>query len=187
MSHVLRWIDLAFGVRLVDDLDPETEDQRLRALRETGIVSAPPSREMADICERAKQHFGVAMALVTLIEKDIQIVRARAGTDLEQTPRSVAFCDVTIRSDDVLVVADARQDPRFASNPLVTGKPFIRFYAGAPLVYLQQIRFGALCLLDPEPRGFSLGDRAELAQMADEVVSLIAKHQFRTLLPSAGS
>jgi GAF domain-containing protein len=179
---------LAFGVRLVvDDLNPETEDQRLRALRETGIVSAPPSREMADICERAKQHFGVAMALVTLIEKDIQIVRARAGTDLEQTPRSVAFCDVTIRSDDVLVVADARQDPRFASNPLVTGEPFIRFYAGAPLVYLQQIRFGALCLLDPEPRGFSLGDRAELTLMADEVVSLIAKHQFRTLLPSAGS
>ena len=83
MPHVLRWIGLAFGVRLVDDLDPETEDQRLRALQETGIVSAPPSRELADICERAKQHFGVAMALVTLIEKDIQIVRARAGTDLE--------------------------------------------------------------------------------------------------------
>ena len=99
----------------------------------------------------------------------------------------MAFCNVTIRSDDVLVVADARQDPRFASNPLVTGKPFIRFYAGAPLIYLQQIRFGALCLLDPEPRGFSLGDRAELTLMADEVVSLIAKHQFRTLLPSAGS
>ena len=170
----------------MNDFDAETEAQRLRTLRETGIVSAAPSRELADICERGKQHFGSAMALVTLLEKDIQIVRARAGTDLEQTPRSVAFCDFTIRSDDVLVVADARQDPRFASNPLVTGEPFIRFYAGAPLIYLQQIRFGALCLLDPEPRAFSLGDRAELALMADEVVSLIAKHQFERLLPSAG-
>ena len=171
----------------MNDLDAEMEAKRLRTLRETGIVSAPPSRELADICERAKRHFDVSMALVTLIEREIQIVRARAGTDLEQTPRSVAFCDVTIRSDEVLVVPDARQDPRFASNPLVTGKPFIRFYAGAPLIYLQQIRLGALCLLDPAPRAFSLGDRAELTLLADEVVSLIARRQSGTQLPSAGA
>ncbi len=127
------------------------------------------------------------MALVTIVTQDQQLVRAGVGTDLQKTSRPDAFCDHLIRSDEVLVVPDARQDPRFAANPLVTGPPFIRFYAGAPLIYLQQIRFGALCLLDPEPRGFSLGDRAELTLMADEVVSLIAKHQFATLLPSTGA
>jgi GAF domain-containing protein len=105
-------------------------------------------------------------------------VKARAGTDLEQTPRSVAFGDYTIRADNVFVVPDARTDPRFASNPLATGEPFLRFYAGAPLIYRRDIRFGALCLLDARLREFSLGDRAELELMADEAVSLVIRQEF---------
>ena len=63
-------------------------------------------------------------------------------------------------------------------NPVATGEPYIRFYAGAPLVYLRQLRLGALCLLDPRPREFTIGDKAELALMADEVVSVIAEREF---------
>ena len=156
------------------DVDGRAEFQRLQALRESGLLTAAASPELNEICQQAKAHFNVAMALVTLIDKEVQIVKARAGTDLESTPRSVAFCDYTIRSDAVLVVPDATKDARFATNPLVTGEPFIRFYAGAPLIYQREIRFGALCLLDPKPREFSLGDRAELTLMAEEVVSVIA-------------
>ena len=156
------------------DVDGRVEFQRLQALRESGLLTSPSSPELNEICQQAKAHFNVAMALVTLIDKEVQIVKARAGTDLESTPRSVAFCDYTIRSDAVLVVPDATKDARFATNPLVTGEPFIRFYAGAPLIYQREIRFGALCLLDPKPREFSLGDRAELTLMAEEVVSVIA-------------
>jgi GAF domain-containing protein len=104
------------------------------------------------------------MALVTLIDREVQIIKARAGTDLEETPRSLAFLRLHHRSDDVLVVRDARTDPRFAANPLVTGEPFIRFYAGAPLIYRESIRLGALCLTDPQPRGFTPGDKPSLQQ-----------------------
>ena len=140
--------------------------------------------ELDEICRRAREQFGVATALVTLIDRDTQIIKAREGSDLEQTPRSWAFCDYTIRTDQVFVVPDATQDERFAANPLVTGEPFIRFYAGAPLVYLQDLRLGALCLLDPrshQPAEFTLGDKAELVGMADEVVSVIIRQKLAAL------
>jgi GAF domain-containing protein len=126
----------------------------------------------------------VTTALVMLIDKESQIIKARAGLNVESTPRSVAFCNYTIRTDAVLVVPDATLDPRFATNPLVTGEPFIRFYAGAPLIYLDEIRLGSLCLIEPRPRQFSLGDKAELTQMAEEVVSIITAREFGTLLPA---
>jgi GAF domain-containing protein len=76
-------------------------------------------------------------------------------------------------------VPDVTRDERFASNPVVTGEPFIRLYAGAPFIYMRQLRLGALCLLDPLPREFTLGDKAELALMADEVVSVIVECMFK--------
>lgn len=86
------------------------------------------------------------------------------------------------------MVPDATQDERFAANPLVTGEPFIRFYAGAPLVYLRSVRLGALCLLDGHPRApaaFTLGDKAELVSMAEEVVSIIMQHELGPNLAAA--
>lgn len=165
-------------------LDPSLEFRRIQALHATGLLSSPRLPELDEICRRAQEQFGVATALVTLIDRDTQIIKAREGSDLEQTPRAWAFCDYTIRTDQVFVVLDAIQDARFAANPLVTGEPFIRFYAGAPLVYLQEVRLGALCLLDPRPRQpaeFTLGDKAELVGMADEVVSVIVQHELAAL------
>jgi GAF domain-containing protein len=165
----------------VDPLDPGLEFRRIQVLHETGLLSSPALPELDEICRRAREHFGVATALVTLIDRDTQIIKAREGSDLEQTPRAWAFCDYTIRTDRVFVVPDATQDERFVANPLVTGAPFIRFYAGAPLVYLQDVRLGALCLLDPKPRQlaeFTLGAKAELVGMADEVVSVIVRQEL---------
>jgi GAF domain-containing protein len=159
------------------DNDP-SEFARLQVLHETGLLRAPPPPEFQAICQEAQERFGMAMALVTLIDRDWQVISAGVGCDLDRTSRSVAFCDWTIRADEILVVPDARQDPRFAENPLVTGDPFIRFYAGAPLIYLQRIRLGALCIIDFRPRDFSLGDRAELAALADRVVAVIAEREF---------
>src|SRR5688500_16032849 len=95
------------------------------------------------------------------------------------TPRSDAFCDHLIRRDEVLVVPDAKQDPRFAANRLVTGEPFIRFYAGAPLIFTREVRLGGLCLLDTEPREFSQAERAALTGMADEVMFHILERELR--------
>jgi GAF domain-containing protein len=155
----------------MDEAADGTELRRLRALHGSGLLAGPGHPGLDEACRQAREHFCVATAMVTLLDREVQVVRALAGAAVEDVPRCHAFCDHTIRADDVHVVGDAARDPRFASNPLVLGAPFIRFYAGAPLIYRRGIRLGALCLLDPAPREFSLGDRAELALMAEEVVS----------------
>ena len=154
------------------------EFQRLKVLRETGVLGEDQIPELRSICEEAKLRFAVPMSSVTLITKDRQILKEELGLGVKSTPRSVAFCDITIRSDDLFIVPDTLFHPALATNPLVVGPPFIRFYAGAPLIYLKNIRLGALCVLDVKPRVFSLGDRAELAAMADRVIEAIARHEF---------
>jgi GAF domain-containing protein len=152
---------------------------RLQALRSTGLLTGPTLPKLEEICRLAKEHFGVAVAMVTLIDEHVLIAKARAGTDFKEAPRVGQFCDYTIRSDDVFVVPDASRDERFALNPGLTREPFGRFYAGAPLIYLRQLRLGALCLLDPQAREFTLGDKAELAHMAEQVVSVIVECEFK--------
>ena len=170
----------------MSDPGQRLENQRLRALLQTGLVTSPAVPELEDICQRAKEHFGVAVAMVTLLVEDRLIAHAKAGTDLEEVPRMGQFCDYTIRSDEPFVVSNAAQDPRFATNPVVTGDPYIRFYAGAPLIYQRDTRLGALALLDPQPREFSLGDRAELEAMADEAVSVIIRQELDKTSRRAG-
>ena len=163
-------------------IDPTlpAEARRIELLRRSGLLEGSPMPELEDICARAQGYFGTAVALVTLIDADRQVMRAAAGTDLREMPRSAAFCDHTIRSDGVLVVRDARADPRFAGNPVVTGAPFIRFYAGAPLIYLDGYRLGSVCLLDPEPRDFSPLEEADLALTAEQVVGLLIAREYAT-------
>ena len=153
-------------------LDP-SEGLRLRSLSDLEIAKRIPNASLDKITAFARKHFGVATCLVTVIEAERQLIVSKEGFDGSETPRRVAFCSYTIVRPDVLVVPDARLDPRFKENPLVTGPPHIRFYAGAPLVYQEEVRLGALCLIDPKPRQFSRGERAELAMLAEFVVSVM--------------
>ncbi len=154
---------------------------RLRALEATGLLSEPAPPEFQAIARAARDRFGVAMAMITLVGEDRLIVKAGDGTDLREAPRLHQFCDRTIRENEVLVVHDAREDPRFARNPLVLGGPRIRFYAGAPLLYVRHIRLGSLCLLDTCPRDFSPEDRTDLERRADAVTAIIMEREFDRL------
>jgi GAF domain-containing protein len=162
-------------------MDPQREFQRLQVLRSLHLLDTSLMPTLEDACEQVQERFGVEMVLVTVVGRERQIVKARVGTDFAGSSRPDAFCDHLIRSDEVLVVEDARQDPRFAANPLVTGEPFIRFYAGAPLIYMQDIRLGGLCLLDTQPRELTPLDRAELAVMADDVMMSILEAEMNRL------
>ncbi|MFC4170785.1 GAF domain-containing protein [Microvirga sp. GCM10011540] len=159
------------------------EEERLTALLETGILDTASDPAFDAITGEAQRHFDVPMCLVTLLDRDRQWIKSAQGICLPETPRDIAFCNYTILSDEVFVVEDARADDRFKSNPAVTGDMGIRFYAGAPLIYMKNIRLGALCLLDTKPRTFSRGDRAELQIYAERVVAEIAAREF-TLHPS---
>lgn len=164
--------------------DTQPDLDRLRALESTGLLSEPAPPEFQAIALAARERFGTAMALVTLVGEDRLIVKARDGTDLHGAPRLHQFCDHAIRDPEVLVVRDAAEDPRFAENPLVRGRPFVRFYAGAPLHYVRHIRLGSLCLLDTRPRDFSPEDCAELERMADSVTAAVMEREFDRLAAS---
>jgi GAF domain-containing protein len=158
----------------------QSELHRLQILHASGLLNAPPLPDLDDLCERARNYFDVAVALVTMIDTDRQIIKAAAGTDLRETPRAVAFCDHTIRTDQVLVVPDTTKDPRFASNPLVTGAPFIRFYAGVPLIYVDGARLGSFCLLDMKPRQLSSIEEGDVALTAERVMGALIKQEYQT-------
>jgi len=153
-------------------LDPN-EFQRLRTIEELQVKKNLPDETVDRITAFARERFRVPICLVTIIEAERQLLLSRQGLETTETPRSASFCTHAILASAVFVVPDARKDDRFKTNPLVTGEPFIRFYAGAPLVYQENVRLGALCLIDRKPRTFSRGDQAELMMLADAVVSII--------------
>jgi PAS domain S-box-containing protein len=145
---------------------PPNEEQRLAALRAYQILDTPPEEAFDRITKLAARLFKCPIVTISLLDQDRQWFKSRIGTDARETPRELAFCTYAILSDEVMVVPDAKQDARFAGNPLVTAAPHMRFYAGAPLRTAAGLNLGTLCVIDTEPRVFSDSDRATLADLA---------------------
>ena len=153
------------------------EAKRLRLLQSSGFANATRIPELDALCEEAQSSFGSKFATISLLTEDLQILKARIGTEFDSTSRDVAFCNYTILSDDVFVVLDATKDDRFRDNPLTTGEAHIRFYAGAPLIYMQGIRLGAFCVVDTAPRDdFTQSERAELVEYAERASYILIRH-----------
>jgi PAS domain S-box-containing protein len=131
------------------------ETQRLAALREYQILDTPPERAFDDLTLLASRICGTPIAMMTLVDAERQWFKSRIGTDVEQTPREVSICSYAMRQSDVLIVPDAAKDKRFCDNPLVRGDPYVRFYAGAPLVTPAGHPLGTLCVLDRVPHELS--------------------------------
>ncbi|MBM3542311.1 MAG: GAF domain-containing protein, partial [Alphaproteobacteria bacterium] len=155
---------------------PADEAERLAALRRHNILDTAPEETYDRIARLAAQVMGTPIALVSLVDDDRQWFKARYGLVAEQTPRDVAFCAHTILDSKVMVVPDARRDPRFAGNPLVTGEQRVIFYAGAPLTTPDGLRLGTLCTIDRVPHApiTEEQDRAlrDLAAMVVEAMEL---------------
>ncbi len=145
---------------------PANEPERLKALHTFRYSPGKTIPALDHIAQVAIQHFKVPIALVSLVDETDQCFVGCRGLKATGTPRSQAFCRYTILSDEVLVVEDALEDPRFANNPLVTGDPHIRFYAGAPLQLGDDVRLGTVCIVDHVPRQFTFGQKIVLRQLA---------------------
>jgi excisionase family DNA binding protein len=131
---------------------PNREYARLNALRATGLLDSEAEAVFDRLTWLATQVTGCPIALLSLVTARRQWFKSRSGLQLPQTPRADAFCGHTIAADAPLIVPDALLDARFRDNPLVTGTPFVRFYAGYPLTDAGGFRLGALCVMDHEPR-----------------------------------
>lgn len=148
---------------------PANDAQRLQTLRELLILDTPPEQRFDRIVQFAQGEFEVETVLISLVDENRQWFKAKTGLDACETPRDISFCGHAILQPDILVIEDALDDPRFADNPLVTGPPFIRFYAGAPLEPRPGLRIGTLCLLGPQPRRLDRMDLAILGSLRDLV------------------
>ena len=145
---------------------PQDDEQRLAALHSLGLLDTPPEQRFNRITRTAARLFKVPIATITLVDRSRQWFKSRFGLFIAETPRNISFCGHAIMGEDMLVVEDALKDERFRDNPLVTGAPYIRFYAGRPLSTPSGAKLGTLCLIDREPRSFSEEDRLTLEDMA---------------------
>ena len=148
-----------------------SETQRLRALREYRILDTAPEAPFDRITGIAAAHYDVPIALVSLVDESRQWFKSQLGIDVCETEREVSFCTHAIKADQPMIINNAAAHPMFAENPLVTGAPHIRFYAGCPLITSSGARLGTLCIIDDKPRPhFKESGSAVLASLAALVV-----------------
>lgn len=153
---------------------PADEEERLAALGRLGILDTGPDASFDQVTRLAKNIFDVSTAAVTLIDRDRQWFKSVCGWDVQETDRETSFCTYAILDDSVMVVEDATQDERFATNPLVAETGRIRFYAGVPLTVEDDIQVGTLCLTDERPRSFGASERETLAALGQVVEDLLS-------------
>ncbi len=162
---------------------PPDETTRLLALHGLGLLDTLPEGSYEQLLRIAAALCGTPMGTVTLLDADRQWFKARVGVASSETPRDHALCAWTIlEADGLMVVEDARADPRFADNPLVTEESGIRFYAGTPLRLADGSAVGTLCVMDRVPRTLGAGQREALRALGAQVVKLFELAQAKRLL-----
>ena len=159
---------------------PIDEAVRQKALESLNILDTAPEERLDLITRMAQELFGVETCAISLIDNDRQWFKSRIGLAVEETSRSVAFCDHTIRQYDTMVIPDAHVDSRFQTNPLVTGDPHIRFYAGYPIEVANGQPIGAFCIIDPKPRILTEKEKDLLRDLA-----LIAQNELAAIVAAS--
>ena len=150
---------------------PENEEQRLRLLEQLEILDTDEEQAYDDLTYLAAQICGTPIALVSLLDPERQWFKSHYGLDVREAPRELAICAHAILGDGLFLVEDADQDERFADNPLVTGGPMLKFYAGEPLVLHDDLKVGTLCVIDDHARRLSDAQKQSLKALARQVVS----------------
>ncbi len=165
---------------------PDNEAERQAALYDQYILDTEPDEDFNRITRLASQMLGVPIALISMVDRQRQWFLSRVGLEPRETPREMAFCAYTICSDDVLVVSDATADDRFKDNPLVTGDPHIRFYAGVPLQTRAGFNLGTLCVISREPRQLAGTEQQLLQDLAGMVTQYLESRRNSYLCPLTG-
>lgn len=149
------------------------EAARLAALHDFDILDTPAEETFDRLTRLAQSALRVPIVLISLVDADRQWFKSRQGLDATETPREVSFCAWAIEGDRPFVVHDASGDERFRDNPLVTGEPHIRFYAGIPLKSSDGHNLGTLCAIDTVPRDISDAEIGVLSDLARLVMNEI--------------
>lgn len=149
---------------------PDNEQERLALLHAMLLLDTPPEQRLDKIVEFAAAEFNVPICLISLVDSERQWFKAKIGLDACETARDISFCAHALHSEQILLVPDALLDARFHDNPLVSGPPHIRFYAGAPLACKDGLVIGTLCLIDTVPRTLDTVEQAILGSLRELAV-----------------
>jgi GAF domain-containing protein len=150
---------------------PKNEPARLEALRQYEVLDTEPEEVFDDITRLAAYICQTPIAVISLVDKDRQWFKARIGLGPTETSRDCAFCAHAILEETPMVIPDAMADVRFADNPLVTKEPYIRLYAGAPLITPEGFRLGTICVIDRVSRTLDPEQIAILRMLANQVMA----------------
>lgn len=158
---------------------PANEQLRMEALQRYQILDSSKERSFEDLTTIARAVCGTSMAAVTLVDAERQWFKSIQGTDASELPRSESMCGYAIlQPDHVMVVEDAQRDVRFHDNPIVTGAPHVRFYAGAPLISQDGLPMGTLCVFDPQPRQLQPHQADALEALSRQVMLVMELRRF---------
>lgn len=153
---------------------PFNEEERVLSLEHLDVLDSANEQAFDDIVLLATTLCDAPIALVSLVDRERQWFKACIGLGVQETHRDLAFCGHAILDPaEVLVVEDATLDPRFASSPLVLGPPFIRFYAGAPIVTDSGVALGTVCVIDTQSRQLSERHALALQALARQAAALL--------------
>jgi GAF domain-containing protein len=164
---------------------PTHENERLAALKSYQILDTAGEQSYDDITALAAHICEVPIAMISLVDEARQWFKSKVGLEQEETSREVAFCAHAILQHEPFIVRDAVKDSRFSENPLVTGEPHIRFYAGFPLVNTEGLALGTLCVIDREPRQLSAGQDKAMQALSRQVMALLEFRRVSARLADA--
>jgi PAS domain S-box-containing protein len=153
----------------------EHESERLAALKQYKILDTEAEQIFDDLTQLASLICDTPIALISLIDENRQWFKSKVGVDAVETPREISFCGHAINQNDLFEISDALSDSRFFDNPLVTGGPKIRFYAGMPLTTSAGQNLGTICVIDQTPKQLNQAQRASMVRLARQVVSHIER------------
>jgi len=152
---------------------PEKELKRLDAVHRFLSLEHDKESQLQEIAGLASALFETPVALITLMDKDIQYFKVKVGTDEDQNDRENTFCQYLMNSDEVMEVQDTHKDSRFINNPIVAGTPCVRFYAGAPLITYDRHSVGSLCIIDVKPKILSVEQKHLLKMLAKWAITIM--------------
>ena len=167
----------AFKLNSSSPIEIEKEKLRLNTLKECRIIDTPEEREFDDITQIASNICDMPISVISFVDDSRQWFKSKVGLEVTQTPRDISFCSHTIRGTEPLIITDAAIDSRFEKNPLVTGEPFVRFYAGVPLLISPGHAVGTLCVIDQKPRELNVKQLTALKLLANQVCDQIGRRK----------
>lgn len=147
---------------------PQDEEERLAAVHKMAILDTEPEERFDAITKEAVWKLHVPISTIAILDKDREWFKSCQGLDEKEGERAISFCGHTLLASSIFIVEDTLKDPRFADNPMVTGYPFIRFYAGIALLdHKTGKAVGVFCVKDTKPRVFTIDEISIITELAD--------------------